>query len=142
MGRQGRPPPEMRWPSLWWNGLAPCADGFLLPFLPGVQRPLEQGQGRGLELAVPSLGLRRFPGQELGPGEEGLPTLGGFIVVTVARTNAKTPIQAAVPEDGQPHALAAATRSVTSLRAPEGEVRPSEQPQRLGLRLVRPFFVR
>ena len=38
------------------------ADRLLLPLLLRIERPLEQGKGRGPRLAVSSLGLRRFPG--------------------------------------------------------------------------------
>ena len=59
-------------------GLASRAYRFLLPLLLQGERPLKEGQGRWLALAVPSRGLRRFPSRELDPGEQGLPALGGF----------------------------------------------------------------
>ena len=65
-------------------GLAPRADRFLFPFLFRRERPLEEGQGRGLGLAVPSLGRSRFFGHELGPGEQRLLPLGLFLPVVVA----------------------------------------------------------
>ena len=48
------------------------ADQLLLPLLPQGERPIEQGQGCGLGLAAPALGLHRLLGQELRPREQRL----------------------------------------------------------------------
>ena len=56
---------------------------------------------------------------------------------SVAHVNEKTPIQAAAHEGRWPP-VRAATCPVTPNQTLEGEVRPLEQPQRLGLLLLRP----
>ena len=60
-----------------------------------------------------------------------------FPVVALASTNAKTPVQTAAQEGRWLYALASATCPVNPNRALEGKVRSSEQPESLGLRLVR-----
>ena len=56
---------------------------LLLLLLQG-QRPLEHREGGGLGLAVAALGLHRFLGHELRPGEQRLLRLRGLLVVAVA----------------------------------------------------------
>ena len=129
---------------------APRAHQFLLLFLLIAQRPLEQGQRRGLGLAVAPLLFLRFPGQSLprlwpgnsAPGEQRLLPLGRFAVMAAARANAKTPTQGVVPEGRWPPPACVATCPVAPYRTLQTKVRPSEEPQRLGLLLVRSFLVR
>ena len=76
-------------------------------------------------------GLRRFLTQEFRPGEKRLLHRGDLVFQeSVVHTNAKTPIQVAAP-------VRAATCQVNPSRPLQDKVRALEQPQRLGLLLVR-----
>ena len=63
------------------GSLTPCADRLGIPFAPQCQRPLEHRDGCGLGLPVAWLRFDRLLGHELGPGEQRIPQLLGFVVV-------------------------------------------------------------